>query len=82
MDYQAINNQAKKHFDNKEFSEALELLERPDLPRELIPNLAKCYYYTAQAPKALELIYPLEKTDDMWIDIALYSNAIENMKKP
>ena len=76
MDFQAINNQAKKHFDNKEFSEALELLERPDLPRELIPNLAKCYYYTAQAPKALELIYPLEKTDDMWIDIALYSNAI------
>ena len=81
MDYQAINNQAKIHFDKKEFYKALELLDRPNLPAELIPNLAKCFYYTSQANKALKLVLPLDKSSDLWIDTALYYNAIGNHDK-
>lgn len=81
MDFQAINDQAKNLFDQKQFSEALQLLDRPDLPKELIPNLAKCYYYTSRAPEALELLLPLKKDADLWIDTALYYNAIGNHDK-
>jgi tetratricopeptide (TPR) repeat protein len=76
MDIQLINNLAKTHFDNKEFDKALEILNRKDLPKELIPNLAKCFYYTSQADKALEVVLPLEKEHNLWIDTALYYNAI------
>jgi tetratricopeptide (TPR) repeat protein len=76
MDIQLINDLAKKHFDNKEFDKALQILNQPNLPKELIPNLAKCFYYTSQADKALEVVLPLEKDHNLWIDTALYYNAI------
>lgn len=79
-DLSTINNLAKKYFDQKEFQHALNLLNIPDLPDELIPNLAKCYYYTSQAHKALDLVLPLKKTQELWIDIALYYNAIGDDK--
>jgi tetratricopeptide (TPR) repeat protein len=81
MDIQLINNLAKTHFDNKEFDKALNLLNRPGLPKELLPNLAKCYYYTSQADKALEVVLPLEKDQNLWIDTALYYNAIGDHQK-
>jgi len=81
MDIQGINDQAKIYFDNKQFDKALETLNLPNLPDELIPNLAKCYYYTSQADKALNLLIPLEKDENLWIDTALYYNAIGNSKK-
>jgi tetratricopeptide (TPR) repeat protein len=81
MDIQTINDLAKKYYDQKDFKQALKLLDRPDLPPELIPNLAKCYYYTSQANKALELVLPLEKSHESWIDTALYYNAIGDHKK-
>lgn len=79
-DLSEINDLAKQHFDRKEFHEALKLLDRSDLPEELIPNLAKCYYYTSQAYKALDLVLPLKKTQNLWIDIALYYNALGDSK--
>lgn len=76
MDIQGINDQAKFFFDNKQFDKALELLQRPDLPKELLGNLAKCYYYTRQADKALEIMLSLDKDHNTWIDTALYHNAL------
>jgi len=82
IDYQAINEQAKIFFDDKQFIKALELFKSvSDLPLELIPNLAKCYYYTSQADKALNLLLPLEKCEEMWIDIALYNTALGRHKE-
>jgi len=80
-DYSQINDLAKRYFDNKEFDKALHLLDQPNLPIELIPNLAKCYYYTSQADKALECVLPLKKDQNLWIDTALYYNAIGNHDK-
>jgi hypothetical protein len=79
--FSQINDLAKQYFDQKEFGRALHLLDRPDLPIELISNLARCYYYTNQADKALELILPLQKNQETWIDTALYYNAIGNHTK-
>jgi tetratricopeptide (TPR) repeat protein len=76
MDIQKINDSAKALFDKKDFRGALELLSSVDLPTELIPNLAKCYYYTRRADKALELILPLRKEQGLLIDTALYYNAL------
>lgn len=81
MNYQQINDQAKLFFDQKQFDKALNLLNRSDLPKELVPNLAKCYYYTSQADKALDLILPLQKEIELWIDTALYYNAIGQHQK-
>lgn len=81
MNFELLNSQAKQYFDKKEFKLALQCLQQPNLPKELIPNLAKCYYYTSQADKALELILPLEKNQELWIDTALYYNAIGNHNK-
>ena len=81
MNFETINSQAKLYFDQKKFQEALKLLNRPDLPESLIPNLAKCYYYTSQANTALELVLPLEKSQELWIDTALYYNALGDHKK-
>ena len=64
MDIQGINDQAKFYFDNKQFDKALETLNLPNLPDELIPNLAKCYYYNSNATKALDLVLPLVKTQE------------------
>lgn len=76
------NNKAKQFFDKKDFASALKILERSDLPNELIPNLAKCYYYTSQADRAIELIESLEnKQTGTLIDLALYHNAIGNHQK-
>ena len=80
-DFNELNIQAKNLFDQKQFSNALDLLNRPDLPTDLIPNLAKCYYYTSQADKALELILPLKKNIELWIDTSLYYNAIGQHEK-
>lgn len=76
MDILRLNDLAKHYFDKKDFTSALSLLEKYDLPKELIPNLAKCYYYTNQADKALKCVLPLEKNQDLWIDIAIYYNAL------
>lgn len=81
MDFQTINDLAKSYYDKKDFASALRVLNRPDLPKELIPNLAKCFYYTSQADKALELILPLQKDQDIWIDTALYYNALGYSEK-
>lgn len=78
MNFDEINNKAKFFFDNKDFLKALELLKQPDLPKELLPNLAKCYYYTSQANLALNVISSLYETEDILIDKALYTNAIGN----
>lgn len=76
MDIQRINDSAKVLFDKKDFQGALELLSSVDLPTELVPNLARCYYYTRRADKALELVLPLKKDQGLWIDTALYYNAL------
>jgi tetratricopeptide (TPR) repeat protein len=82
MDYNVLNEKAKKLFDKKEFQQALELFQQVDkIPDALLPNLAKCYYYTKQADKALELILPLEKNQEIWIDIAIYYNALGDHSK-
>jgi tetratricopeptide (TPR) repeat protein len=81
MNLQQINDQAKVYFDNKEFDKALELLNRPNLPKELLGNLAKCYYYTHQADKALEIMLSIEKDHNSWIDTALYYNALGHSDK-
>ena len=81
MDLQKINDLAKICFDNKDFKTALKILSSQRLPTELIPNLAKCFYYTNQADKALELLLPIEKNENLWIDIAIYYNAIGEEKK-
>lgn len=76
-DYQKINDLAKSFFDKKDFNSALKILDIPDLPTDLIPNLAKCYYYTSQAHKAIALTESINnKTIENWIDLALYYNAI------
>jgi len=75
-DIQLVNDQAKLYFDNKQFDKALELLNRQDLPTELLGNLAKCYYYTHQADKALDIMLKLDKDQNAWIDTALYFNAL------
>lgn len=76
MNLQQINQQARSLFEAKNFQAALDLLESVPLPPELMPNLAKCYYYTRQAKKALETVLPLEKSQELWIDTALYHNAL------
>jgi tetratricopeptide (TPR) repeat protein len=76
-----INDLAKICFDNKDFKTALKILSSHPLPKELLPNLAKCYYYTNQADKALELVLPLEKDENLWIDTAIYYNAIGEEQK-
>lgn len=81
MNLENVNNQARILFEKKQFQEALELLESVQLPPELIPNLAKCYYYTKRADKALELVLPLQKSQELWIDTALYYNALGDFKQ-
>lgn len=81
MDFESLNNLAKEYFDKKDFKSALSILQAKNLPVELIPNLAKCYYYTNQAHKALECILPLKKSTELSIDIALYYNAIGDHQK-
>lgn len=81
MDFHLINDQAKKFFDNKQFDKALNLLNRPDLPKELFGNLAKCFYYTHQADKALEIMLSLDKDEDSFIDTAIYYNALGYKEK-
>lgn len=81
MDIQKLNEKAKEYFDKKDFHSALNLLNVSNLPKELISNLAKCYYYTSQADKALELVLPLEKDENLWIDVALYYTAIGEQDK-
>ena len=81
IDYELLNEKAKQYFDNKQFDKALEVLNVPNLPNELVPNLAKCYYYTRQADKALELVLPLQKNQELWIDTALYYNALGQFQK-
>lgn len=76
QNFQLVNDQAKVYFDNKQFEKALNLLNRPDLPKELLGNLAKCYYYTKQADKALDIMLSLDKNQEAWIDTALYYNAL------
>jgi tetratricopeptide (TPR) repeat protein len=76
MDLTTLNNLAKEYFDKKDFNSALNLLNRSDLPKELISNLAKCFYYTNQADKALNCVLPLEKDENLWIDTALYYAAL------
>ena len=76
MDIQKINDTAKSLFDKKDFRGALDLLSSVDLPPELLSNLAKCYYYTRRADKALELVLPLPKSHGLLIDTALYYNAL------
>jgi hypothetical protein len=81
MDLQGINDQAKAYFDNKEFDKAVGILSQQPLPADLIPNLARCHYYNSNATKALDLVLPLVKTQELWIDIALYYNALGDHKK-
>lgn len=81
MDIQTINDLAKSYFDKKDFKQALQILNRPDLPKELLPNLAKCFYYNSQADKALDILLQLDKNEEAWIDTALYYNAIGNHEK-
>lgn len=81
MNIQGINEQAKVFFDNKQFAKALTLLQRPDLPSELLGNLAKCYYYTHQADKALDIMLTIDKDQNEWIETALYYNALGQSNK-
>lgn len=81
MDIQTINDLSKKYFDRKDFQTALRILSSQSLPNELIPNLAKCYYYTNQADKALQCVLPLEKTHNLLIDTALYYTALGDSNK-
>lgn len=72
-----LDRLAKAHFDRKEFKEAAEILDVPNLPQDSMLNLAKCFYYSKQAGKALQILQQIEKKDiDQWIDQALYHNAI------
>lgn len=73
---QEVNIKAKEAFDRKEFKTAISLFESIDLPKDLLPNLAKCYYYSKNASKALDLILPLDKDIELNIDYALYLNAL------
>lgn len=81
MDLARLNELARSHFERKDFAAALSLLESVDLPRELVPNLAKCYYYTKQAHRALDLVLPLPKDQGLWIDTALYLTAVGEHSK-
>ena len=78
MDYSELNDQAKYFFDKKLFDQALKVLNIPGLPDELKPNLAKCFYYTSQAERALECIEGLPFNHELSIDRALYLNALGN----
>lgn len=81
MEPQRVNDLAKGYFDKKDFQSALDVLSSIELPQELIPNLAKCYYYTSKADKALELVLPLKKDHNLWIDVALYYAALGESRK-
>jgi tetratricopeptide (TPR) repeat protein len=79
IDWNLKNDQAKQFFEQKKFKEAICVLQ--ESPTELLPNLAKCYYYNQEAPKALECLekYRSATRDfsyDLQIDEALYKNAI------
>jgi tetratricopeptide (TPR) repeat protein len=76
-----INERAKTLFEQKKFKQALDLLNIPDLPTELVPNLAKCYYYTKQADKAVKLLSSLPKDQNLNIDLALYYNSLGHFDK-
>lgn len=75
-----LNDQAQEYYNNHEYEKALECLQSIDprfFPKELNTNLAKCYYYTKDAYKALDLLKDFEiKDHDLWMDVALYKNAI------
>lgn len=76
------NNAAKSLFENKQFEEAAHILDRSDLPHELVPNLAKCYYYARQAEKSIQLIESLnDNSINISIDLALYYNAVGQHEK-
>ncbi len=74
--FQHINQRAQHYFNNKQYHKAIKLLDVPDLPIELKPNLAKCYYYNHQANIAFDIIKDLEPTTELLIDQALYLNAL------
>lgn len=80
-----INNQAKIYYEEKNYDKAIECLESIDpkiFPDELKPNLAKCYYYKKNAQKSLDLVENFEnKTHDIWMDIAVYHNALGHFDK-
>lgn len=78
MDIVELNDQAKQLFDNKLYFQALELLSSFELPVELLPNLAKCYYYTNQAHIAIDIIKDIANDQNLKIDLALYNSAIGN----
>jgi tetratricopeptide (TPR) repeat protein len=81
MNNEQLNDLAKKLYDEKKFEEALHVLDIPNLPKELIPNLAKCHYYTGNPQKALELIENLPKDHELSIDYSLYNNYSGNYDK-
>lgn len=78
----AINEKAKQFFDKNQFSKAIECLLKinsQDFPEQLKINLAKCYYYNSQAPKAIEILESFQHVDDnSLLDIAIYKNSIGN----
>jgi tetratricopeptide (TPR) repeat protein len=80
-----LNEQAKKYYEEKKYDEAIECLESIDskfFPNELLPNLAKCYYYKKNAQKSLDLVENYDpKTHDVWMDIAIYHNALGHFDK-
>lgn len=71
-----LNQEAKKSFDNKDFYKAKTILNKPDIPEELIPNLAKCYYYTKEADIAYDLVKNLQPSHELNIDVSLYLSAL------
>lgn len=78
----AINEKAKEFFDKHEFSKCIDCflkINSQDFPEELKINLAKCYYYNCQAPKAIEILESFQHIDDnSLLDIAIYKNSIGN----
>ena len=95
MSWAEVNDQAKKLFDQKRYAEAIEIFNKPNFadaikifnkpnfPHELIPNLAKCYYYNRQANISLELLDSIRwyQFHELCIDYALYLNAIGDNDK-
>jgi len=78
-----INDKAKELFDQHDYSGAakcFEQIDEEDFPEEFKTNLARCYYYNRQAPKALELLASCKSLDsvDAQLDVAIYENAIGN----
>jgi len=78
-----INDKAKELFDQHDYSGAIKCFEQigvEDFPEEFKPNLARCYYYNRQAPKALELLASCKSLGDTdtQLDAAIYENAIGN----